>query len=108
MDQVTQQNSALVEENAATAKTLEHQAAAMSGQVGTFKLDATDAAPAAVEPSVVAPLPKLQPKIQSKPQPKRNGGSPVHRSGEAQRGPVGRMQTTLATALKAEKEWEEF
>ena len=98
MDQVTQQNSALVEENAATAKTLEHQAAAMSGQVGTFKLDgSTDsAAAAAAESSNVAVLPK------------RNAASPVLRSGEAQRGPVGRMQTTLATALKAEKEWEEF
>jgi len=42
MDQVTQQNSALVEENAATAKTLEQQAAAMSERVGTFKFEAVD------------------------------------------------------------------
>src|SRR4051794_30619638 len=42
MDQVTQQNSALVEENAATAKTLEHQAAAMNERVGTFKFEALD------------------------------------------------------------------
>lgn len=33
MDAVTQQNSALVEENAATAKTLEHQANAMDESV---------------------------------------------------------------------------
>ena len=38
MDQVTQQNSALVEENAATAKNLEHQSAAMGQSVATFKL----------------------------------------------------------------------
>jgi methyl-accepting chemotaxis protein len=31
MDEVTQQNSALVEENAATAKTLEHGAARRTG-----------------------------------------------------------------------------
>jgi methyl-accepting chemotaxis protein len=37
MDEVTQQNSALVEENAATAKTLEHQATAMSERVAIFK-----------------------------------------------------------------------
>ena len=44
MDEVTQQNSALVEENAATAKTLEHQAKAMDERVAFFKLDnATEA-----------------------------------------------------------------
>ncbi len=50
MDDVTQQNSALVEENAATAKTLEHQAKAMDDQVAFFQIDAAqgeDAAPAA-------------------------------------------------------------
>jgi len=40
MDEVTQQNSALVEENAATAKTLEHQAKAMDERVAFFKLAA--------------------------------------------------------------------
>jgi methyl-accepting chemotaxis protein len=41
MDEVTQQNSALVEENAATAKALEHQAIAMSERIACFKLDGT-------------------------------------------------------------------
>jgi methyl-accepting chemotaxis protein len=40
MDEVTQQNSALVEENAATAKTLEEQAKAMDEQVSFFRVDA--------------------------------------------------------------------
>ena len=39
MDDVTQQNSALVEENAATAKTLEHQAKAMDERVSFFRVD---------------------------------------------------------------------
>jgi methyl-accepting chemotaxis protein len=39
MDEVTQQNSALVEENAATAKTLEQQFQAMDEQVRFFHLD---------------------------------------------------------------------
>jgi len=39
MDEVTQQNSALVEENAATAKTLEEQAEAMTQQVAFFHVD---------------------------------------------------------------------
>ncbi len=45
LDEVTQQNSALVEENAATAKTLEHQSADMAQRVAFFKLG-TKAAPA--------------------------------------------------------------
>ena len=40
MDEVTQHNSALVEENAATAKTLEHQAKHMDDQVAFFQIDA--------------------------------------------------------------------
>jgi methyl-accepting chemotaxis protein len=43
MDEATQQNSALVEENAATAKTLEQQAAAMSDRVAMFRFDAATA-----------------------------------------------------------------
>jgi methyl-accepting chemotaxis protein len=39
MDSVTQQNSALVEENAATAKALDERATVMSEQIGAFKLD---------------------------------------------------------------------
>jgi methyl-accepting chemotaxis protein len=47
MDEVTQQNSALVEQNAATAKNLEQQSAAMGVRVSTFKLgDARPAEPA--------------------------------------------------------------
>ena len=40
MDEVTQQNSALVEENAATAKTLEQQASDMNERIGLFKIAA--------------------------------------------------------------------
>jgi methyl-accepting chemotaxis protein len=39
MDEVTQQNSALVEENAATAKTLEQQVKAMDERLATFRLE---------------------------------------------------------------------
>lgn len=42
MDEVTQQNSALVEENAATARTLEQQAEATSSRVAFFKLETVD------------------------------------------------------------------
>ena len=43
MDEVTQQNSALVEENAATAKTLEFQAKSMDERVASFRLRGQDA-----------------------------------------------------------------
>jgi methyl-accepting chemotaxis protein len=60
MDEVTQQNSALVEENAATAKTLEQQAKAMDDRVAFFQLgddggQARSARPAArTEPASAA------------------------------------------------------
>jgi methyl-accepting chemotaxis protein len=44
MDEVTQQNSALVEENAATAKTLESQQSAMSERIGFFHVEEEHAA----------------------------------------------------------------
>jgi methyl-accepting chemotaxis protein len=40
LDQMTQQNAALVEESAAAAESLKEQAARMSGVVGAFKVDA--------------------------------------------------------------------
>jgi methyl-accepting chemotaxis protein len=50
MDEVTQQNAALVEENAATSKVLEQQSAAMAERVGFFKLGReVAAAPAAAK-----------------------------------------------------------
>jgi methyl-accepting chemotaxis protein len=88
MDEVTQQNSALVEENAATAKTLESQSAAMSERVAFFRIDrALHRAPQAAV----------------KPQPPAKAAAVAARRS----GPVGRMQSQLATALKQD-EFEEF
>jgi methyl-accepting chemotaxis protein len=44
MDEVTQQNSALVEQNAATAKTLEHQSMTMSELMSFFQIQRADGA----------------------------------------------------------------
>ncbi len=116
MDEVTQQNSALVEENAATAKTLEHQAKSMDQRVAAFRLRAEatrdadaetteastsiDWSPAATSRSApVAPPPvAARPNRQPAPTPKR----------ATRGGPVGRMQTALATALDADADWKEF
>lgn len=47
MDEITQQNSALVEQTTAAAKMLQSQAAAMSEQAGMFHIEANDAPAAA-------------------------------------------------------------
>jgi methyl-accepting chemotaxis protein len=52
MDEVTQQNSALVEENASTAKTLEDQQTAMAERVGYFRYEAEARAAAAASKPV--------------------------------------------------------
>jgi methyl-accepting chemotaxis protein len=110
MDEVTQQNSALVEENAATAKTLQTQASAMDERVSAFRLDETAAAqasrPAARAPAAAAPRapaaaskrPAAAPKAAAPRRAAANGGG----------GPVGRMQTALATAVQADADWKEF
>jgi len=97
MDEVTQQNSALVEENAATSKTLEQQAKAMSDEVGVFRVDEAEAerpAAAPKRPIAVAakPVKAAAPK----------------RAAAANGGPVGRMQAALATAVRNDPDWQEF
>jgi methyl-accepting chemotaxis protein len=43
LDQMTQQNAALVEESAAAAESLRDQATRLTGVVGQFKIDAPNA-----------------------------------------------------------------
>ena len=98
MDEVTQQNSALVEENAATAKTLEQQAKAMSDEVGVFRVDEDEVErPAAASKRPVAVAAKPAKPVASKRGAALNGG-----------GPVGRMQAALATAVRNDPDWQEF
>jgi methyl-accepting chemotaxis protein len=133
MDEATQQNSALVEENAATAKTLETQAVAMTEQVAVFRLDdgaqheVTSAANMAAakqmaaasavkaSPRTAAPAPNTAAKAAAKTAAKpaaKPAVATAAKSGAASgmngRGPVGRMQTALAAAIKDGPEWEEF
>jgi methyl-accepting chemotaxis protein len=112
MDEVTQQNSALVEENAATAKTLQQQAKSMDQRVASFRLRADAAQDAEAAPdmirSVAEPLrPAAAPRVMPKAAPKRQA-APAKRVALNGGGPVGRMQTALATAIDADADWEEF
>jgi hypothetical protein len=105
MDEVTQQNSALVEQNAASVKTLEQQAKAMDEQVSFFRIDSASAAMAvlrsqavsAKEPAALEMQASTPVAAKAKPAAKPNG-----------RGIVGRMQSALATAFKQDPEWKEF
>jgi methyl-accepting chemotaxis protein len=100
MDEVTQQNSALVEENAATAKTLETQAAAMNEQVAFFRIgdeNEVQRPAAAVRAVASAPKPAAAPKATT----------PVKPAAASRRGAVGSMQTALATAFQ-DPEWKDF
>jgi methyl-accepting chemotaxis protein len=110
MDEVTQQNSALVEENAATAKTLDQQARAMCDQVAFFRI-ADDAEPMHAAGGVRAAPPMQRPQA-SRPQSVANAKAPVkapvRQRAVANGGPVGRMQASLAAAVNADKDWKEF
>ncbi|WP_162827006.1 methyl-accepting chemotaxis protein [Pseudolabrys taiwanensis] len=112
MDEATQQNAALVEENAATAKALETQAQSMDERVAFFKIDsAAVAAPKRAKASVEMSMPVVTKPEAPKAAPARKpaAAAPAKRAASAGRGgPVGRMQTALATALDAEPEWKDF
>jgi methyl-accepting chemotaxis protein len=105
MDEVTQQNSALVEENAATAKTLESQAGAMDQRVGVFHLDDAGSSAQVVRPMTAAKAPAAS-------APKRPASVPkaaaAPRRAAANGGPVRQMQAALATAVQADPDWQEF
>jgi methyl-accepting chemotaxis protein len=98
---VTQQNSALVEENAATAKTLEQQAEAMNERISFFHVGQAQAAAMPGGRSAPAPRPHTAVKRPATTPPKRPAAAP-------NRGPVGRMQTALAGAIKSDPDWQEF
>ena len=102
MDEVTQQNSALVEENAASAKTLETQSEQMNEKVAFFRLD--DSAGSRAVKAAASSAPRLATKRDAVPARKTVAAAVNGRRG----GPVGRMQTAAATAVAQDKDWQEF
>jgi methyl-accepting chemotaxis protein len=112
MDEVTQQNSALVEENAATARTLEQQSKMMDERVAAFRIgNAGNAASAAVAKRSVAVSPKAvaaAAKSQPIAAPKRAVAGPKRAgAGVNGGGPVGRMRAAIASAIN-DDDWKEF
>jgi methyl-accepting chemotaxis protein len=70
LDQMTQQNAALVEQSAAAAESLRDQADRLNGLVGTFQLRRGEGAAAPAAPAAVAPKPEPAPKVIAKAAPK--------------------------------------
>ena len=112
MDEVTQQNSALVEENAATAKTLEHQAKSMDEQVSFFQIDMAAGAEGMSHAKVVTAKPVVTKasvtRIESRPAAVERKERPTAAPKRAVAGGARGMQTQLATAIKQDPEWKEF
>jgi hypothetical protein len=109
MDEVTQQNSALVEENAATAKTLEHQANAMNERVDSFRINGSGMMPAArPAPAKAPPAAKpLAPAAKRAERPQLATAKRAAAGGNGS-GPVPRMQATLAAAVNQDADWKQF
>ena len=104
MDQVTQQNAALVEEAAAAAASLQEQASGLSQVVSVFKLD-SESAPNALSSPQSAMRPALGKRNVQHQQP------PAVKRGIAAPAPMGRKAPQPAPQLAAESaagQWEEF
>ena len=101
MDQVTQQNAALVEEAAAAAESLQDQAATLANVVGTFKLDAEAAAKGATTVIVAASTPAVARRtVATSVAPRQEAPAPVaapRPAGSPRKAPAGE-----------EGDWEEF
>jgi methyl-accepting chemotaxis protein len=102
MDEVTQQNSALVEENAAAAKSLEQQSQGMDERVSFFQVDDAGAGGPPREAAMQTHRSNADAgKQQGAPALKRPAAAPaVHRPGG------GRVQGALA--VKDDPDWKEF
>jgi hypothetical protein len=102
MDEVTQQNSALVEQNAAAAKSLEQQSQAMHERVSFFRIE-DDTADGRGQRHFAGTKP-LRPA-----QAVAALAAPEKRwTAAANRGPVARMQAALVTAIHGDLGWKKF
>ena len=107
MDEVTQQNSALVEENAATAKTLEHQANAMNERIDSFQIIGGEALPAArpIAAAKATVAAKQQSSIASK---RADKVAPRRVAAGASGGSMRQARAATAAAVNQEADWKEF
>jgi hypothetical protein len=96
MDQVTQQNAALVEEAAAAAQSMQEQAASLVQAVSVFKLDGSTAS---------RPLAQVQAKLQPALPPRK--AMPALKA-PARSAAAAKSTPKLAAAHAAPGDWTEF
>ena len=112
MDEMTQQNSALVEENAAAARTLEDQSAAMRELVSFFTLAKAETEVA----TRIKTAPRSAPGASSAQESKASGRSSDSRSGQAKRKTASKSVAKATASAKSraqqasssDDDWEDF
>jgi len=103
MDQVTQQNAALVEQAAAAADAMQEQAARLAQAVSTFKLDGMSAAPAAARAASAAPPRPARPAA-----PVRTAAPQRPQAVASTKPAASPRLAARPAATPAKDEWEEF
>ncbi|WP_367849455.1 methyl-accepting chemotaxis protein [Rhodoferax sp. WC2427] len=106
MDQVTQQNAALVEESAAAANSLSHQAAELLQSVSVFKLNATNASTAQNPAKRAVKPPQIERRA---PDRAKNVARPAFGKKPALAAPKAKeAQTTAVQARTGSDDWTSF
>ena len=100
MDDVTQQNAALVEEAAAASEAMQEQAARLADVVSVFKLAASAAGPAIAAPA-------RPPRVASA-QPVRKVAAPAQRPPARVKVPAKKIPAASVSAAGKGDDWEEF
>ena len=93
MDEMTQQNSALVEESAASAKTLQTQSSNMQQRMGYFRVGQDNGFGAPISQPVEAEVPVA---------------APVAAAGGGGGGAVQQLQAAVSAATDQDDDWSEF
>ncbi len=115
LDQMTQQNAALVEESAAAAESLKAQAAALAQLVSTFRLGDTAPATPTLSGAAAGPVPKASPARPTTPHKAAAfrptaGAKPKARAKPvaAPATPASRPAAVVSTTAASDKDWETF
>ena len=108
LDQMTQQNAALVEESAAAAESLKQQASSLAKVVGTFRLSAD--APSVVTPPAAPATPKPAPVVAAAPKAAaaRPVPAPAPQRDTPAPSPAPAPAKPVATAAAHNDDWETF
>jgi methyl-accepting chemotaxis protein len=105
MDEMTQQNSALVEQNAAACRMLQEQAQEMQGRMSEFVLDGATGSP--VRPLHMEKARRGAGVVSPRPAKPGGKGAPARKLVPPPRGAAG-MQAALQSSLDSDTDWKEF